>query len=124
MVGVGEGEDALELLVDGGGQRERIEVGALALELSGGRGSHLRAGEDAVQGRAREVVAAADAGPDAFLGAELDRGQEEILEEAQLVAVEGVDRGLGGRAVVAEVAQELADVGPVLLPMWALSSFL
>jgi hypothetical protein len=31
------------------------------------------------------------------------------------VAVEGVDRGLRGRAIEAEVAQELVDVSPVLL---------
>ena len=60
----------------------------------------------------------------AAFGAELDGGQEQVLEEAQLVPVERVERRDGGGRVVAEVPDELAHVRPILLSMWALSFFL
>src|SRR5438552_285540 len=73
------------------------------------------AGLDALEGCARGIVAAALARPDAFLAEELDRGQEQILEETELVTVEVVERRDRARRVVAVVAHELADMGPVLL---------
>src|SRR2546426_5557692 len=49
---------------------------------------------------------------DALFADELHGGQEKILEQAELVAVERVDRGERGGRVVAEIAEQLADVGP------------
>jgi len=61
------------------------------------------------------VVAAPEAGADPLLADELHRGLDQVLKQPQLLAVQGVNRRLGRGAVIADVAQELADVGPVLL---------
>src|SRR5262245_57804761 len=97
------------------GQGERIQARAQGLQLGGVRGRNLRAGEHALQRGQRRIVAAPDASAHARLATELDGGQEQVLEPAQLAAVERVDRGLGGGSVVAHVPEQLADVGPVLL---------
>jgi len=65
--------------------------------------------------RARRIVLPTQAGPDALLAPQLDRGQEQVLEESELVPIEIVERGPRGRRVVADVTHELGDVGPVLL---------
>src|SRR6202171_2648824 len=111
----GEGIDALELLLDGAGQGEGIEALPLALQLGCPLRAELRAGEHTVERRPGRIVAAPDAGAHPLLAEEFHGGQEQVLEEPQLAAVEGVDRGLRSRGVVAHVAQELAYVGPVLL---------
>ncbi len=120
----GEGVDPLELLVDRPGEGERIQAVALPPQLRCHARVDLRASEHPFEGRARRVVAPPNSGPDPLLAHELDRGQEEVLEEPELVPVEGIDGGAGLGGVVAHVAQELADVGPVLLLDGALSSFL
>src|SRR5262245_6404448 len=61
------------------------------------------------------LVAAADAGAHARFAQQLDRGQEEVLQQAQVPPVERVNGGLGHGGVVAHIAEEFADVGPVLL---------
>ncbi len=112
---VGEGVEAFERVVDGLGELERIQALLERHELGDLHGIGFRARPPSLQGRLRAVVdpAHARAHPD-FLD-ELDRGEKEVLEEPELVTVEVVHRveGLGG--VVADVAQELPDVGPVLL---------
>src|SRR2546428_3601017 len=107
MARVRQGIDALQPLVDGAAQSERIQAGALTPQLRGHRGGNLRAGEHAVERRLWGVIAPADACPDPLLAEELDGGQEEILEEPEFAAVQGLDRGLRRRTVVAHVAQEL-----------------
>jgi hypothetical protein len=121
---IGEGEDGLELPVDRLGEPEGIE--AIAERHEGGDLGMVAvgAGEHPLEGGAGGVVTATHARADALLADQLDGGQEEVLEEAELAAVEGVDRREGGGRVVAEVAEQLADVGPILCSMWALSSVL
>src|SRR6202162_6391211 len=111
----GQRVDALELLLDRTGQRKGIEAVPLALQLGGHLGAERRTREHTVQRRAGRIVAAPDAGAHPFLAEQLHRGQEQVLEESQLAAVEGVDRGLRAWGVVAHVAEELADVGSVFL---------
>ena len=113
--GTGEPVAALELLLDGVGEHEGIQPVPLASELGGDLGANVWAREDPLQRCLRGIVAAPDARADPHLGEQLDRGQEEILQEPQLVTVQGVDRGLSHRAVVTHVAQELADTSAVLL---------
>src|SRR5688572_20766084 len=112
---VREGIDALQLVLDGAGQAEGIQSGSLTSQRSGDVLGDLRAREHAVERRLGGVVSATDASADPLFALELDGGQEEILEQPQLAAVEGLDGRLRRRAVVAYVAQQLADVRPVLL---------
>ena len=85
---VGQRVDALELPLDRAGQHEGIEAVPLALQLGGHLRAELRAGQHAVERRAGGVIAAPDAGADPLLAEQLDRGQEEVLEQPQLAAVE------------------------------------
>jgi hypothetical protein len=112
---VGQGVDVVKLPGDGLGQGEGVKAVALPPELAGDLGTDLRASEDPLQGGAGRVVPAPDARAHPLLTEQLDRRQEQVLEQPQLLPVESLDRGLRGEAVVAHVAQELADVGPVLL---------
>jgi hypothetical protein len=80
---IGEGVDPLERLIDRAGQGEGVQAIARAAQLRGHAGIDLRTGEHALKGRARGVVPAADPGADSLLAEELDRGQEEVLEQAQ-----------------------------------------
>jgi hypothetical protein len=111
---IGEGDDGLELPVDGRGEREGIEAVAEGHEGGDLRVIDVGAREHALERGARGGVATAEAGPDPFFAEELDGGQEEVLEQAELEPVEGVDRPEGGGRVGAEVAEQLAHRGPVL----------
>jgi len=97
---VGEGGQARELEVDGLGEREGVEGGPEVLEVGHSHGNSLGAGLDALEGRLRTVVHAMDPGTDALLADELHGRQEQVLEEPQLVLVEGVQGGHGRRGVV------------------------
>src|SRR3990172_9313190 len=110
-----EGIEAFELLVDGLGEGEGIQAGAEGAELSDLDGISVPAGLDSFQGRVRAIVDAPHARAHPDLLEELHGGQKEVLEEAELVAIEGVHGVEGLRRVVADVAQKLADVSPVLL---------
>src|SRR6266403_4966196 len=111
----GQRMDALELLVDGAGQREGIESLAVAVESSDDLRAHVASGEHPLEGRAGRIVPAADPRADPLFAHELHRGQEQVLEQPQLVGVERVHRGARRRRVIAYVPEELADVRPVLL---------
>ena len=63
----------------------------------------------------RAIVGALEPGADALLAPQLHRGLEQIHHQAQFVAVEIIEQADGGWAVVAVPANQLADVGPVLL---------
>jgi len=82
-------------------------------------GNALRVGSSAsaepLERSLRRLIAAAQARADAELAVEFDRGQEEVLEEAQFVAIEIVAGRPSLRGIVAQVAEQSADVGPVLL---------
>ena len=82
---IGEGEDGLELPVDRLGEGEGIQTIAEGDERVDLGLVDLRAGEDALQGRAWGIVASAEPGADALFAHELDGGQEEVLEQAELV---------------------------------------
>src|SRR5213593_4229730 len=56
----GQRVDALELLVDGAGQREGIEPRAVALELRDDLRAQVGAGEHPLEGRAGRIVASAE----------------------------------------------------------------
>jgi len=99
-------DQALELPLDGLGQGEGVEAVQHPDPMADHGGIGFGAGLQALERGARRVVAAAEAGADALLTHELDRGQEEVLKEAQWVPVEVVQRGDGGRRVVAEVADQ------------------
>ena len=112
---VREGVQPGEVLVDGLRERERIELRLERREVGHLQRIGLRAALDALEGGLGAVVRAANPRPDADLAHELDRGQEQVLEEAEVLPVERVHRGHGRGRVVPDVAQELPDVGPVLL---------
>ena len=86
-------EDSFELSLNDLGQGKGIEGIALALEFRQPVGMNRRgsAGAEPLAGGLRRLVAPAETRADADLAVELDRGQAEVLEEAQLVAVEIVD---------------------------------
>ena len=107
--------ELLDLPIDGRGEGERIELIAKPHERDHGLGIRLGARLDSLERRARSIVAATKARPDPFFAEELDRGQEEVVEEPQLVPIERVQRHHGRRGVVPPVPHELADVRPVLL---------
>jgi hypothetical protein len=113
--GIGERVDAVELLLDGPRQGEGIQAIALAAERGRPGGVEAARGEHPLQRRPGRIVAAPDARADALLPEQLHGGQKEILEQPQLLAVQSVDGGAGDQGVVAHVAQQLANVGPVLL---------
>jgi hypothetical protein len=108
-----EGEDGLELPVDRLGEGEGIEtiaerdeggdLGAVDL----GVGARLHA----LQRGARGIVASAQPGADALFADELDGRQEEVLEQTELVGVEGVDGGESRARVVADVARAACGRG-------------
>src|SRR5262245_16215420 len=103
------------LPVDRLGQREGIELIPERDPRRDRRRIGRRARLEALERSARRFVPAPAPGPDALLAQELDGGQEEILEQPELVAVEGVQRRHRRRGVVAEIPHELPHVGPVLL---------
>src|SRR2546426_5758769 len=112
---IGEGGESLELTVDRLGARKGVEARAERHEGGDLRAVDIGAREHALQGGAWGVVASAQPRADALFADELDGGQEEVLEEAELMAVERVDGGEGGERVIPEIAEQFADVGPVLL---------
>ena len=67
----GQSVDALELLLDRAGQRERIEAVPQALQLGGHGRAKLRASEHAVERRPGHIVAGPDAGARALLAEEM-----------------------------------------------------
>ena len=73
-----------------------------------------RTGADAIQGSLRRAVDTAEAAADPRLLDELHRGQPQILQQPQ-IRIQRVERGERGRRVIAVVAHQLADVGPVFL---------
>src|SRR5262245_32371961 len=87
MAWVGQGVDALELAIDGLREGEWVEAVALTLQLGRDLGTELGAGEQAVQRRARAIIAAAHACTDPLLAQQFDRGQEEVLKRPQVVPV-------------------------------------
>src|SRR2546429_660897 len=111
----GQRMDALELLVDGAGQREGIEPLAVPAQLRDDLRAQVGAGEHPLEGRAGRIVAPAQTRADPLFARELHRGQEQVLEQPQLVGVERVHRRARRRRVIAHVPEELADVRPVLL---------
>ena len=82
--------DALEFLLDGSGKRKWIKTIAQQFH-GGGLFAAPAAGEDSLQRRLRGVIDARQPRTDSGLALELDRGQEQVLEQAQFVAVEFVD---------------------------------
>src|SRR5512145_3557868 len=81
---VGQGIDALELLIDGPGEGEGVEAIALPPQGGGQLRAEIRAGEQAFQRGAGAIVAAAHASADPLFALQLDGGQEEVLEQPQL----------------------------------------
>ena len=90
---VREGVQAAELLVDGLGESEGVELRLERRELDDLRWIRRGAGLDALERGLGAVVHAADARADAHFAHELDRGQEQVLEQAQLLAIERVHGG-------------------------------
>ncbi len=72
--------------LDGLRQDEGVELVPAGLELRHPRAVGLGAGLDALEGRLRPVVHAADPGADSDLADELDGRQEQVLEEASSCA--------------------------------------
>jgi hypothetical protein len=89
---------APELLVDGLRKGEGIELRPERRELGHLRRIGLGAGLDAVEGGLRAGVDPPDPGPHADSLHELGRGQEQILEEAEVLPVERVHGGYGAGA--------------------------
>ena len=112
---IGQGVETLELVIDGPRQDERIE--AITKRRKGGDLGAIGvwAGLHPFQRGAGSVVSAADPSADALLPQELHGRQKQVLQETEFLTVEIVDRREGGGGVVADVTEELADVGPVLL---------
>ena len=103
-----------ELVVDAGGERERIETVALAHEGGHLRGVGLGTHADAVQRGLRRVVVPAESRADAFFALEFHRRQEEILQQPQ-VGIHGVHRRERGSGVIPHIPHQFADMRPVLL---------
>ena len=82
-------EKPVELPVDRLGQGERVQLIPQGHELSHGRDIRVRRGLHPLERRAGRVVQPAQARTDALLADELDRGQEEVLEQPELVAIGG-----------------------------------
>ena len=93
----GQREDTLEALLDRAGQGEGVEAFALAPQVHGHAGVDLRAGEHTVQRRAGDILTAVDPRAHPLLAEQLHRRREEVLQEPQLLPVQGVDRSLGAR---------------------------
>src|SRR2546425_6386277 len=94
---IGEGIEALELVIDGLGEGKWIEAIPQGGQGRNRGGIAARGRLHSLERRAGGVVAPAEARADALLAHELDRGQEQVLEQAQLVAVEIVYCGQGER---------------------------
>lgn len=87
---IGERLEALELLIDGLREDEGVEALAEGEQGRDLRPIMLRGGLDPVERHLGGVVATAQARPDPQLGDEFDRGQEEGLEQPELVSVERI----------------------------------
>src|SRR5712692_5292580 len=89
-----ESEDAFELDLNRVRQGEGVERIAPALQFGHPVGvkDRVRASAEPLEGGLRGLIGAAEARADADLALELDRGQEEVLKQAQLVAVKVVHR--------------------------------
>ena len=85
----GQRREPVELPVDRLGQGERVQLIPQGHELSHGRDIRVRRGLHPLERRAGRVVQPAQARTDALLADELDRGQEEVLEQPELVAIGG-----------------------------------
>jgi len=87
-------KDALELDLSRVRQGEGVERIAQALQFRHPLGVKDRVGArgESLERSLRGLVAAAEARADSNLALQLDRGQEEILKQPQLVAVQIVDR--------------------------------
>src|SRR3989442_1673796 len=112
---IGEGIEALELVIDGLGEGKWIEAIPQGGQGRNRGGIAARGRLHSLEGRAGGVVAPAEARADALLAHELDRGQEQGLEQAQLVAGKKVCSGQGGRGGGLGVAPEVAGGGPIFL---------
>ena len=80
----GELEDAVELELDSLREGEGVQGLAESLEFRdpGGVDGGRRAGAETLEGGLGRLVATPQAGADADLRLQFDRGQEEVLEEA------------------------------------------
>src|SRR2546426_834462 len=92
---IGQGVESLELAVDRLGEREGVEARAERHEGGDLRAVDGGAGEHALQRGARGIVASAQPRADALFADEFDGGQEEVLEQAERIAVEPVERRAG-----------------------------
>ncbi len=112
---VGEAMDLGEFLVDRLGKGKGIYALAKLLQRRDGGRVHPLRRRQVIEGSLRGVVAPGEAGTAADLADQFPRWLKQIHHEAELVAVEVVDRGKRLGRIVPVPAQELPDVRPVLL---------
>src|SRR5437016_5082096 len=95
--------------------RNEVRAGLDAQPLAHGPADWSGVDWRAVTETGQRMVAPAQTRADPLFARELHRGQEQVLEQPQLVGVERVHRRARRRRVIAHVPEELADVRPVLL---------
>ena len=109
-----EGVESRQLPVDPRREGKRVLGRVEVRQVGDLRGIGVRAGLHAFKGRLRRPVLPAHAAADARLLDELDRRQPQILEQPH-VGIESVEPFERRRRIIADVADELADVRPVFL---------
>jgi len=75
----------------------------------------LGGGAKAFKGGLRGIIYFLDAGSDALLTDQFDGREEKIIKQSQLISVQVVHGLQGLVGVVAHIAKQLSDMGPVLL---------
>ena len=112
--GLIEGEDATELALDILLELEGVQGLKVRLDLLAHFNGQGPGGEQPLIRCGRGFVAAVDCGALALLFEQLDGGHETVLQVEPTI-VEVIDGGHGFGVVEPLVAQQLANVGPVLL---------
>lgn len=107
--------DTLQFFIDDLRKVEGIEGVAQLFQLSYFQGISLFPSTDSLERGLRLIVNSFQLGAHTHLAHQLDRREEEVLEEPQLVTVEFVHRFDGSPGVIALVAEQFADMSPVLL---------
>ena len=108
-------EDVFQLGLNGSRQLKRIQL--LLESFQFGHPLWIRGGRitNPLKRGLRPFIDASNAGADTDLARQLDRGQEQVLEEAQLVAIEVIHGLQRWPRVIAPIAQQPPHMRPVLL---------
>ena len=107
--------DPIKLLVNGLGERKRVQGLQERFKLGDLAGIGLGASTDPLERGLGGVVDPFKLGSHPDLAYEFYRGLIQVLIQPQLISVQVVHGGKSLLGIVANIAQELSDVGPVLL---------